>query len=121
MNVTEQMLLIKSLDNGAHVELSEYTGKWFVSARVEISDGVIVSGITEHRADPAAAVEAFLIAVCNVNYAAKLDSVLVTRKGSERREWRWNGAAFTEVTGSAQMLYENKMREQGRSTAGTIV
>lgn len=63
-----------------------------MNARIETSDGCILSGITEHRDTPAEAVRAFLTALKTV----PLDQVIVTNGPAGRRHWRWNGAAFTE-------------------------
>lgn len=86
------MLAIKTLDHCAHLCLSEYTGKWYVEAKVEISDGCILSGVTEHRETPAQAVRAFVDRL----QAITLDEVIVAKPIGERRHYRWNGAAFAE-------------------------
>lgn len=91
------MLLIKSLDPKANLEFSEWTQKWFVAADIEISDGCIIGGITEHRDTPDQAVLAFLARLQGVDYG-DLENVIVTNSlRPERRHWRWNGAAFVEV------------------------
>ncbi len=86
------MLLINSIDSSASLRFSRFTRRWYVESKIEVSDGVILSGITEHRSTPADAVHAFL----NVLQEVPLDKVLVTKAMTERRHWRWNGAAFAE-------------------------
>lgn len=90
------MLAIKTLDKGAHILLSEYTGCWYVGARIEFSDGFMLRGMTEHRATPDEAVFAFLAALQSIS----LDEVIVASPAGERREFRWNGGAFAEEYGS---------------------
>lgn len=94
-SATEAMLLIKTMDNGAMLKLSEWTGKWYVEAQVEVSDGVVLSGVTEHEDSPEQAVHAYLARLAEVD-VNDFGRVLVTRAyaGDERRHWRWNGAAF---------------------------
>lgn len=55
-SVTTKMLMIKSIDPHARLELSEYTGEWYVASHIWICDGVIESGITEHRPTPESAI-----------------------------------------------------------------
>lgn len=94
MNRNEIMLHIKALDPRASLEFSEWTGQWYVSASVEIGDGGCLVGICEHRPTPDLALSAFLDAARGLD----LDHYLVSRHYGERRHWRWNGAAFAEVT-----------------------
>lgn len=92
----EQMiLLIKSLDPQAHVAFSEYTGRWYVSAHIEISDGAILSGISEHAPTVEAALRLYVGRLVAVD-THDTDHVIVSRY-PERRHWRWNGFAFTET------------------------
>lgn len=91
------MLLIKSLDPAAHLEFSEWTAQWWVSARIEVSNGAILTSLTSltsHRDTPETAVFAFLD---NLR-AIPVDQVLVTHSmdRKRRRHYRWNGAAFVE-------------------------
>ena len=91
-DVRPLMFAIKALDPAAHLCLSEYTGKWYIEAKVEVSDGCILSGVTEHRETPAQAVRAFVEAL----QAISLDEVIVAKPTGQRRHYRWNGAAFAE-------------------------
>lgn len=88
------MLTVQALDHSAHLDFSSYTGRWYVSARIEVGNGAFLTGITEHRADPNEAVHAFFERLTAVSD----DEYLVTRYRDHRREWRWNGAAFEECT-----------------------
>ena len=91
--VDQEMLLIKSLDDGASLKFSEYTKQWYIEARIEVSDGCVLTGGTEHADTPTLAVSRYL----NYLKAVPLDKVIVTHAGrDDRRHWRWNGAAFTE-------------------------
>jgi hypothetical protein len=98
-DTTAAMLIIKALDPRASLELSEYTGQWYVSARIEVSDGSCLSGITEHEHAPDVAVRAFLNRITEVGVHDH-EHVLVTfphtEDGRQRRHWRWTGRAFTE-------------------------
>jgi hypothetical protein len=93
-DVATAMLQIKSLDDGAVIEYSEWTHQWYVTAKVEISDGALLSGITEHERTPDLAVLAYIDRLRAVDYS-DVDHVLVTR--NPREHWRWNGAAFVRV------------------------
>lgn len=92
--LTRTMMLIKSIDPHAHLELSEYTHGWYVASHIWVCDGVIESGITEHRPTPEGAVEAFFHQLCTV----PPEKSLRTGHGYDDtiRHWRWNGVAFTE-------------------------
>lgn len=93
-DTTRTMLLIKSLYNDAHLALSEYTGQWFVMARINIGGDGLLTGGTEHRDTPQEAVAAYMDWLTNV----PRDKYLVVNDGREnRRHYRWNGAAFTEI------------------------
>lgn len=90
----QAMLQVLALDPSAVVKFSEYTGQWYIEARIEQSDGCIISGIVEHRNDPLSAVLAFHAALKAIDDK----HVLVSNAGREtRRHWRWNGGAFAEV------------------------
>lgn len=90
--VQRLMFSIKALDHDAHLCLSEYTGQWYVEAKVEISDGSILSSPTEHRETPELAVWAFVDRLQSIT----LDEVIVAKPTGQRRHYRWNGAAFAE-------------------------
>jgi hypothetical protein len=94
--IDQQFLLIKSIASGASLEFSDWTSQWYVSASIEIGgDGVLI-GITEHRETPELAVSAFLDAMQSVEWPSHY---LVTDSYKDkRREWRWNGTAFTDCT-----------------------
>lgn len=97
MTITELMLRIKALDPNATLCLSDYTGQWYVSAAIEISDGAVLTGIVEHRDAPADAVAEFVNRLCEIDTHA-IQRRLVTRgPDGGRREWRWNGGGFVEI------------------------
>lgn len=96
MNTDSRMFAIKSLDPRASLQLSEYTGMWYVEARINVSDGVFLTGPTEHRSSPQEAVKAFFERLTNT----RSDGVVVAHPAGVRREYRWNGAAFVEQHGS---------------------
>lgn len=93
--VERAMLAIKTLDKDAFILLSEYTGLWYIGAKINVSDGIMMRGLTEHRSTPEQAVMAFLDALSSIS----LDEVVVAEPAGERREYRWNGAAFAEQYG----------------------
>lgn len=88
------MLLIKSLDPGAVLTFSEYTNGWYVQARIDIGDGVMLGGVIEHRPTPDAAVDAFIVRITAVEAP---EYVAVRANYDDRRNVRWNGAAFVDV------------------------
>jgi len=92
-DIDRDMLIIKSLDNDASIQFSEYTSKWFVVAGLEIGDGMFLQGMTEHRETPEQAVAAYVERLRSVT---ELDRYIATRH--PRHEYRWNGAAFVDVT-----------------------
>ena len=93
-NIDRQMLQIKSLDSDATIGLSEYTGKWYVVAEIEIGGDGLLSGVTEHESTPEAAIDAYFDRLTQVD----LQHYIVTGYyGKDLRHWRWNGAAFSEV------------------------
>ena len=95
--VTTEMRIIHVLDPNASLHLSEYTGKWYVSSQIHISNGALISGISEHRDSPEDAVSAHLARLVNVGPA----EVVVTgenRNRGGRRHWRWNGHAWTDAS-----------------------
>lgn len=96
VTVNEAMLHIMALDPDASVQFSPYTGKWFVSARIDIGDGAVLASVTEHRSDMAEAVTAYLERLKKVD-VNDIEHFLVTGcLGGDRRHWRWNGATFVQ-------------------------
>ncbi len=95
-DINRAMLLIKSLDVDAHLEFSEWTDQWYVSARIQTGGDGLLTGITEHRATPEAAVYAFVDRLRSVGIGG--DMVLITHSNDavRRRHYKWNGAAFVE-------------------------
>ncbi len=92
--IDNQMLQIKSLDRNASLGFSEYTGKWYVLADIQIGgDGMLV-GVNQHESNPADAVDSYFRALTSI----PLDRYLVTGSllDGRTRHWRWNGAAFAE-------------------------
>ena len=93
-NLDQKMLQIKSLDRDASIVFSEYTYRWYVSALIEIGDGLTLSGANEHESTPEGAVDAYFHALTTVD----LNHYIVTNSMREsRRHYRWNGAAFAEI------------------------
>lgn len=92
--MVRDMLVLKALDPGADLKLSEYTGKWYVSTCLEIGNGVILSGVAEHEATPERAVAATLARLQSVTAGCYVAS----KYAGKRREYRWNGGAFAECT-----------------------
>lgn len=89
------MLMIQALSPGAGVNYSQYTQQWYVEARhLDIGDGVMLSGGTEHCGTPQQAIQAYFEKLIAVDYP----KYIATEYDGQRREWRWNGAAFAECT-----------------------
>lgn len=93
-DVTPEMALITALDRNACVRLSPYTGKWYVEAKIDIGDGVILTGIAEHEDSIHLAVKKYLERLINI----KPEEYIATQYEGQRREYRWNGSAFVECT-----------------------
>ncbi len=93
MNTEQKMLLIQSLDPEATVKVNE-NGYHYVSARIEVGGGGLLSSIKEIERSDHMAVSAFVEMVTHL----PSDNYLVTHYKGHRREWRWNGAAFAECT-----------------------
>ncbi len=93
--ISEKMFNILRLDPSATLKLSTSTGQWYVTSHLAIGDGSLVGGITEHHETPDRAVSAFwarLIAHGPDEYVTN------GRSGDERRNWRWSGVMFREVS-----------------------
>lgn len=109
----EIMLMLKAMSRDVRVEYSEYTARWYVSARhLEIGNGTLLTGGSEHRETPDQAIQAFFDRLTSIG----LDEYIVGDYLGQRREYRWNGAAFAECTRSevlAQQAAQND-QEQGR-------
>jgi hypothetical protein len=91
------MLTILALDEHASVHFSLGTGKWYVSSRLEITDGSILRGVTMHRETPDEAVRDFLLELQEIKYGSK-ERIVANAMTGERREYQWNGAAFTAIS-----------------------
>lgn len=92
-SLDQKMLQIKSLDRDASVEFSTYTHRWYVSARIEIGDGTMLTGISRHSDYPEEAVNNYFHALTTLNDL----HYLVTGYDKNLRLWKWNGAAFAEL------------------------
>jgi hypothetical protein len=93
MSITEQMALIMELDAMACVRFSRHTGKWYVAATLEISDGCFLTGVTEHRHTPERAVAAYLERIQSV---AEGERVVAGAYTLARKEWRWDGIRWRQ-------------------------
>jgi len=97
--VDKGIAILQSIDATAHLAYSQYTDKFYVASRIEIGDGFLLTGGTEHREEKKDAVEALL---------EKLKAVVepgyvVGSYMDQRREYRWNGHTFAECTRQAAM------------------
>jgi hypothetical protein len=96
-NINTMMLQMQAIvgdQHGVALRLSEYTGKGYIEAPIEISDRSILSGGAAHRDTPDEAVRAYY------EYLKQADGIekrIVTNAWSDnRKEFRWNGASFVE-------------------------
>lgn len=103
-DASNAMRLIQALDPDAHLRFSEYTDGWYVSARIEVSDGAILRSVTSHQQSPDEAVWAFLRELQQVDINDFGHRLVTHAYGSERKEWRWNGAAFVLATSLAEVF-----------------
>ncbi len=76
------------------VKYSEYTNQWYVEVSIDVSDGTMLSGGTEHVDAIEEAVPAYLDYLKAVEHPKRI----ITRMGDVRHAWRWNGAAFALVS-----------------------
>lgn len=94
--ITQDFLMIMSLDPEAAISFSEYTGQWYVQARIEVGDGDVLQGMTEHRDTPEDAVNAYMARLKEINYHQATHFLVTRRFGDRRQHWRWNGVTFME-------------------------
>jgi hypothetical protein len=60
-SLDDAMRLLQQLDRDVHLRLSMETGRWYVSMRVDLADGVLLySAACQHRRSPQSAVMATL-------------------------------------------------------------
>lgn len=95
MTPNQMMAAMKSL--GAHrccLDFSDWTGKWYMSFSIDVSDGCIRKGVTEHRENPTEAVIAMWIRVTTIG----ANEHLVVYRGNDKPDWRgrWNGYMWEE-------------------------
>ncbi len=77
------------------IHFSAYTGKWFVHAKgLNLSDGVMLSGVTVHRDTPE---QAFVDFMREIRDEGQQSQVIAVEASNGRRHYRWNGVAFAEV------------------------
>lgn len=91
---TTQELIIKALDPHARCEYYEGSGLFGVRSNIQISDGQIISSTGAAASMPEEAYERLLTELTAV-IAPKY--VVTSPNGSDRRHWRWNGAAFALI------------------------
>jgi hypothetical protein len=91
----DAMLTILALDPDAVLRFSPHTRQWYVSARLEVAEHGILASLTEHRRTPEDAVGAYLDALKAVEHP---NAVKGRNRSGEDRYYRWNGAAFAEVS-----------------------
>lgn len=91
----EIMLMLQAISPDVSVLFSEYTRQWYVSARrLEVGNGMMLTGTAEHRDTVEQAVQAIFERLTNT----AMDEYVVGEYLGQRREYRWNGATFAEVT-----------------------
>ena len=77
------------------IHFSPYTDRWFVHAKgLNFSDGVMLRGVTVHRDTPEGALVAFM---AELRDEGQNTQVVAVESRGQRRNYRWNGAAFAEV------------------------
>lgn len=77
------------------IDYSEYTGKFYVTARVEVSNGSFLRGVTEHRSTSQDAVIAYAERIMAV---VAPEMVVVGAFTPERQQWRWeDGERWSSV------------------------
>lgn len=94
VDINERMLIILSLDPSACLIMTP-GGRWYVRTRLEKGgDGFLSSCY-----GPAADTPAQAICYCLMELQATAEPLYITSGVyyPGRRQWRWNGAAFTEV------------------------
>lgn len=93
LSVQDAMRLIQILDDSAKISFSQWTGKFFVTARIEISNGSVLRGLAEHENSPITAVFSYLEALQKVTLTS--DARIVTNGyRPTRQQWYWNGVGW---------------------------
>ena len=92
----QEMLTILSLDPSASLVYSQYTDKWFVSARIEIANGATLQGMCEHSPTVHQAINDFLNRLKQVGNTpeTRYKEALKAHPDGEPHYYIWNGAAF---------------------------
>lgn len=80
------MAIIRRLDPLASIVYSDYVDDFYVSSRIEITDGFILSGATGRGKSPDAAVENCFTILTSVTLPRRL---VVNAYGDDRREYLW--------------------------------
>lgn len=99
-SINYDMLLIQALDRGASLEFTTTsTGSpdgtaWYVAAQISVTDDGKIGDVTEHRATPWDALQAYRLRL----QAVETPDAIVTRHYGEERRYIWNGAAWREVS-----------------------
>ena len=93
VNETDRlMLMILSVDPSAGLKFSTFTKQWYVDSSIGRYDDHLVTGISEHRDNPALAIQAFF----NHMVETPGGQYLFIRRSGAPRMYEWNGAAFVE-------------------------
>ena len=94
MSTATEMLTIMALDPDACLRFSPHTQCWYVTAGIEVSDGVVLRTVCEHETRPEDAVRSYYLQLqqCQLH-----GGTYVISRNPERRAHQWNGGAFVEV------------------------
>lgn len=108
MTVKEAMRLIQELDPEAKIDFSTWSDKWYVTSRVYIGDGAVISSPTEHRETPQDAVYAYIEKLTNL----RENEFLITHQ-PDRKEWRWEDGKWSISNIGREMRIERKRQDVG--------
>jgi hypothetical protein len=92
-----------SLGSQLSVDYSPYTGKWFATVQgMDLSDGLIMTGMTEHMPTPEEAVIALFDrlveeATWSIPFVQVREKRITVLTHEGRRAFCWNGVAFYSV------------------------
>lgn len=108
MGITEDMLMIQTLDPSASLGLS-HGNQWYVSARIHIAKDGFLTGGVKFAPTPEEAVHQFLMGLQTLSASERI----VTRETAEgRTESYWNGAGFVSQTVEREVMNWGENRRE---------
>ena len=89
MTTNQMMLAILAIDPNASLKFSDMTNQWYLDLSCEISDGFFLTGPTEHRDTPEAAIVALFKRITEI--PPKQCISVYCGSDKPRQHYRWQG------------------------------